>query len=102
MSKIHYRNWQGWNVCGKRGEGYGLEEVGAVTCSYCLKKLPKAIESDQRHFARWADAIFLHPVTGERAGRGRAWVRSIFGDWCQESPDTPWTSSVQSETYWSS
>jgi len=100
MSKVHYANWQYRVICGRSGTKTIQPDL--VTCLHCLKKLPKAVALDKQHAANWANAIFTHPITGEKAKPGRAWVRSIFGDWCQESPDTPWTSSVQSETYWSS
>lgn len=44
-----------------------------------------------------------HPVTNQKAPEGKHWVQSrMNGAWVLESIGTPFTSSVSSETYWSS
>jgi len=103
MSKVHYFKSNGGEIlCHLGCDGDATSFADNVTCKFCLKRLPKQLIAEARSKANWAGAIFVHPLTGEKARPGKAWVKSIFGDWCQESPDTPWTCSVQSETYWSS
>lgn len=43
------------------------------------------------------------PKPTEEPKEGYKWVQNIMsGKWIQEQVDTPWTCSVQSESYWSS
>lgn len=43
------------------------------------------------------------PKPTEEPKEGYKWVQNLMsGKWVQEPIDTPWTCSVQSESYWSS
>jgi hypothetical protein len=57
----------------------------------------------ERTMSKTSHGKATHPVTNEKAPAGMHWVRNILsGVWVLESETTPYTCSVQSETYWSS
>ena len=108
-SKLHYRKWSDQNhydtetLCSRHSDDVDYtENPFAVTCSVCSRKLPKALEREKSVMKKYANAVSVHPETGEVLPYGYTWVRNlVYGGYVREHVMTPHFCSVGSETYWS-
>lgn len=109
-TKLHYLKWSDSNtgfdtttLCNRdyMDVDYTVNPE-SVSCSFCKRRLPKALEHEKSVQWKYDNAVTIHPETGEELPYGYTWVRNLLcGGYVKEHVMTPHFCSVGSETYWS-